>query len=261
MASWVEDVRRGIGYLRIGTVVGGCTVAALPTTLGIPLPLTMALTKRFEREDFLRRLHRMVPWARFCRRHILRIDLEVIGKENLPKASRGHLYVCNHQSTIDVVVLMDALETGAFVAKEVVRHYPVLGACAYAAGSVLVDRNDNRSRLKALRETLLMSKRSTAVVVFPEGTRSMTGELQTEISPGVVRVAYSQRLKVLPVAIDGTHHVAPPSNDWYRWGQQVVVNIGQVMDPGDWPDSKTWSKAVWERVQELFAQGRQRLTA
>jgi 1-acyl-sn-glycerol-3-phosphate acyltransferase len=240
--------------------IGACLLAAVPTTLLLPVPLSIALLPRFRREDRLRRVHRMVGWARFCRRHIIKIDLSVEGREHLPPSSRGHIYICNHQSWADILVLMEALDTAAFLAKSQVKWIPLAGVACYAGGSVFVSRDDQASRQRALKDSLRMCKESTAVVVFPEGTRSEDGELRARWHPAAIRAARRAGLKVVPVAIDGTFHVLPKTMDRINLHRKVVVTIGAAMDPADWPDPASWVDAVWGRVTEQFARCRGRLT-
>jgi len=250
-----ETLRRArmLGY------AGACILAGVPSTTVVPLPLTLALTRRFGREDRLKRLHFMVGWARFCRKHIFGIELSLVGGEHLPRSTAGHMFVSNHQSWIDILVLMEALNTVAFLSKDVIKYIPVIGQCAYAGGTIFFDRRAKDSRLTALRQTLRMCEQSTAVVVFPEGTRSFDGELRQKIHPGAVKAAYGRGLKVLPVGLDGTCKVLPKSMDRVYPGQRVAVTIGGPIDPADYPDTEAWVAGVWGRVTELFHESRARL--
>jgi 1-acyl-sn-glycerol-3-phosphate acyltransferase len=236
-----------------------CILAAVPVAVFIPLPLTMALTRRFHREDLVRRLHLMTQWARFCREHILGIRLDVEGRQHLPSPSRGHMYVSNHQSWVDILVLMDAMETVGFLSKTLVKYIPVLGRCAYAGGTVYVARDDASSRQTALLETLRMCQESVAVVIFPEGTRSPDGELRRKIHTGSLRAAHHHRLRVVPVGIDGTIKVVPKTMDRVNTGQHVAVTIGEPLDPAGFTDATAWADEIWRRVIELHRQSRARL--
>jgi 1-acyl-sn-glycerol-3-phosphate acyltransferase len=239
-------------FLRFGAVI----LAGAPTTTLIPLPLTQALTKRYQREELLKRLHFMVPWARFSARRICGIDVEIRGRENLPCPSRGHLYVSNHQSYLDILILMDALDTVAFLSKELVKRFPVLGRSAYCGGTVFMMRSDKGDRERALRETLRMCHQSTAVVVFPEGTRTDDGELRQKIYPRAIEEAWRRGLSVVPVGLDGSGLVFPKAMDRVHCGRKVVVSIGETLDPADSPDAEAFVDACWGRVGELFEASR-----
>ncbi len=234
-----------------------CVVAAIPSTCMVPLPVTRVFTRRYRRERFLQRLHFMVAWARFCRKQILRIKLTVEGRERLPVPSRGHMFVSNHQSWVDILVLMEALDMVAFLSKDLVRKIPLIGASAFAAGSVFVKRGDPASRQRALRDTIRMCEESTAVLIFPEGTRSEDGELRATIHPAALKAAYRHGLKLIPVGLDGTTSIVPKSMDRIAFGQQVAVSIGEVVDPAGYADEEAYVAEAWERVKREFARARE----
>jgi 1-acyl-sn-glycerol-3-phosphate acyltransferase len=238
------------GLLRGAAVVA----AAIPTTALIPLPLTQAMTRRFGREDTLKRLHFMVPWARFCTTTICEVKTDIRGQEHLPRRSRGHMFVSNHQSYVDIIVLMGALDTVAFLSKDLVRRIPAIGRSAYCGGTVYFSRNDKADRERALEETLRMCHQSTAVVVFPEGTRSEDGELRQAIHPRAIHEAWRRGLRVVPVAIDGTRHVLPKTMDRVGLGKTVAVRIGVPRDPADFSSAELFADACWGDVKALFAE-------
>jgi 1-acyl-sn-glycerol-3-phosphate acyltransferase len=248
-----------LGRAKMIGCAGACVAAGVPSTSLIPLPLTLAVTRRFGREDLLKRMHFMVEWAGFCRKHIFGIELSRVGAEHLPRPTKGFMFVSNHQSWIDILVLMESLNTVAFLSKDMIKYIPVIGRCAYAGGTVFFDRKARDSRLRALRQTLRMCEESTAVVVFPEGTRSFDGELRQKIHPGAVKAAYERGLKVIPVGLDGTCKVLPKTMDQVNRGRPVAVTIGQTIDPARFDDVEAWVQAVWGRVTELFHESRSRL--
>lgn len=237
--------------------VAATIVAGIPSTALIPLPLTQALTRRFHRETFLKRIHFMIPWARFCVENTCRAELVVHGIEHLPQRSRGHLYVSNHQSYVDILVLMAALDTVAFLSKGLVRHLPVIGRCAYCGGTVFFKRGSKEERTRALDETLRMCHQSTAVVVFPEGTRSDNDELRPKIYPRAMQEAWRRGLRVLPVAVDGSGQVIPKAMDRIRLNQSVAVWIGPARDPSYFDSSESFVEACWGDVATLFAQAKE----
>jgi len=249
-----------MGRLRVIVRGTASVLAAVPSTTLVPLPLTMALTRRYGREERLKRLHLMVPWARFCCRRVGGIKLSVVGKEHVPSpSSKGYMYISNHQSWVDIVVLMDALDTVAFLSKDLVRYIPVVGRCAYAGGTIFFDRSTPQSRKRALEQTIRMCRESTAVVVFPEGTRSKDGQLREKIYPATMRAAFENGLEIVPVGLDGSISIMPKTNDDFHGGQPVAVTIGQPLDGRDFADADAFVDAVWGRIGELFAQSRQRL--
>jgi len=253
----IRDRDSGVAqWLSVGVRATAVVLAGVPSTTLIPLPLTQVCTRRFRREDVLKRVHLMVPWARFCARRILEIDLDVQGREHLPQPSRGHLYISNHQSYVDILVLMDALDTVAFLSKKLIHYFPVLGRCAYCGGTVFMQRGKKESRQAALEETLRMCQESTAVVVFPEGTRSADGEIREKIYPRAMQEAWRRGLRVVPIGLHGTHRVFPKTMDRLNLGEHVAVRIGPALDPSSWPDGDRFAEACWDTVADLHHQAR-----
>ncbi len=249
------------GRIHLLARFGGCILAAIPSTiLPVPLPLSVLFSRRYRRETALKRLHAMVPWARFCRKRILKMSLDVQGRENIPDIRRGYMFVSNHQSYVDILVLMDALNTVSFLSKDLVKYIPLIGQHAWAAGTIYFNRRDRESRQKALDDTLRMCRESTAVVVFPEGTRSEDGNLREKIYPGAIEAAYQQSLKIIPVGLDGTSFVLPKAMDRVVLHRPVAVTIGEPMDPAGCTDIPSWVESVWQRVRQLHQESRRRLS-
>jgi len=230
--------------------------AAVPNTTLFPIVVTALFTKRFKREPFVKRPHIMVTWAKVCVKYIFKIDLQVHGKELIRKDTKGYMYVSNHQSYVDIMVLMEALDTVSFLSKQLVRRIPVIGTGAYIGGTIYLERNDEESRKKATQETLRMCEESTAVVIFPEGTRSDDGELRPKIHPKTMIEAYKRGVKIFPVGLHGTMNVVPKAMDRVHLHQKVSVHIAPAYDPADFDSAEAYVKAVWDKVAELHAQSK-----
>jgi 1-acyl-sn-glycerol-3-phosphate acyltransferase len=152
---------------------------------------------------------------------------------------------------------MTALDTVAFLSKGLVRRIPVIGRCAYCGGTVFFERRSKEERNRALEETLRMCHQSTAVVVFPEGTRSDNNDLRPKIHPRAMHEAWRRGLRVLPVAVHGTGRVIPKKMDRLRLNQRVAVRIGSVRDPADFDSPESFAETCWGDVAKLFAQAKE----
>ena len=87
-----------------------------------------------------------------------------------PVKSRQVLFVANHTSYADIVVLGALLEA-CFVAKQEVATWPVFGLCARISRTLFIDRNPRRAagHAEALRDRLVAGD---SLILFPEGTSS-----------------------------------------------------------------------------------------
>lgn len=106
--------------------------------------------------------------------------------------------------------------------------------------------------LQVMTETLPKG----SMCIFPEGTRSRTGELK-EGRPGTGKLIHDTRCKVVPVYHSGMENVLPVGTPWPRFFQKIEVNIGKPIDMSDLfelPSSKETSRIVIERVMDAIAE-------
>ena len=95
-------------------------------------------------------------------------EIEVIGA---PSAVSPTLYVANHCSYFDIMVLGSLLEA-AFVAKKEVETWPGIGFLAALAGTVFVDRRARHSRTQRDEMKAKLDDEQQSLILFPEGTSS-----------------------------------------------------------------------------------------
>ena len=239
-------------FARFGAVVA----ATVPTTTLPPMALTALVYRRFRDEERYHRWHRMSGWASFCTRHIMQADVRVQGRERLPTARRGILCVSNHQSYVDIPVIMGALPFLAFLSKDLVAYIPVLGQIAWLGGTIYFNRHRPQGRKKAQEDLLRMCAESTPVVLFPEGTRSRDGHLREKIHLGAIRSAWERGLEVCPFALDGTRHVFPPTMDRMYPHQRVAIVVGDRLSPRDFANGDAYAEATWTEVGRRFAEAK-----
>lgn len=132
---------------------------------------------------------------------------EVDGAEKVPP-SGGFVLAANHASYLDPPALGVACPRPVhFMAKSELFKVPVLGAVLPEVGAFPVHRG--AADRKAIRHALEILAGGGVVGVFPEGTRSRTGEL---LAPqgGAALLALKAGVPVVPAAIWGTNRVAGP---------------------------------------------------
>lgn len=160
------------------------------------------------------------------------VDLEVRGKEHAGDAHEPMIVMSNHQSLYDVPVLFQALPFSfRMVAKSELFRVPIWGRAMIAAGFIRIDRSDRDQAVDSLRSTggaLLAA--GTRVWIAPEGTRSKTRDL-LPFKSGGFRMALDFGVRILPVAIDGTHDVIHSSNWTVHRGKKVTVTLLPPIDP------------------------------
>ena len=122
---------------------------------------------------------------------------------------RGFVVVSNHESYADILVLLSSLALPVrFLAKRSIFRVPVLGWSIGAAGFVPVDRGDRSRGAATVEAALKLLKAGRSLVIFPEETRTRTGDL-LPFKPGAALFALRSGFPLLSVGISGTRRVLP----------------------------------------------------
>lgn len=154
----------------------------------------------------------------------------VEGMENLP--SGGAVLVANHQSVVDIPMLLSAFRRPVrFIAKRELGEVPLLGKAMAAAGNLFIEREDPRDAVRMLREAGERLRDGLLVVVFPEGTRSVDGSIG-EFRPGAFHLARKSGAPVVPVYIDGGHRAIPKGSIRVR-PADLLVRVLPPLSPGE----------------------------
>ena len=139
------------------------------------------------------------------------------------------ILVANHSSWVDVLTLA-AYTPGryVFVAKKEVENILYFGRAVRACGHIFIDRQDHQRALQSLAvaKKKLEEERPT-VIMFPEGTRSETGELQP-FKKGAFVLALQTGAEIVPTAIVGSRAIMPKHSFRIRSGT-VTVRFGAAI--------------------------------
>ena len=134
--------------------------------------------------------------------------VSVTGTEMLPEEGR-FLLVCNHRSAFDPVVTAAKLAHWnlAFISKPENLNIPLIGKLAYGAGFLPIDRENDRNALKTILTAADYLKRDLcSIAVYPEGTRSKTGEM-LPFHAGSFKVAQRAGVPLVIASIRGTENI------------------------------------------------------
>ncbi len=158
-----------------------------------------------------------------------RIRLTVEGRENIAPGE-AFVVMSNHQSHYDIPVLFQALKIPLrMVAKKEIFQIPFMSSAMRAAGFVEVDRQDRARAIHTLSEARKNLDDAVSIWIAPEGTRSRTGRLGP-FKKGGFHLALQTRLRILPVAVDGTRFVLPAGGLTVKKGLPARVVIAPPID-------------------------------
>ena len=183
--------------------------------------------------------------------------LRVEGMENLP--SGGAVLVSNHQSVVDIPMLLSAFPRPVrFIAKRELGEIPLLGKAMAAAGNLFIDRDDPRDAVRMLREAGALLRDGRLMVVFPEGTRSGDGSIG-EFRPGAFYLAQKSGAPVVPVYIDGGYRAIPKGGFRVR-PAGLLVRVLPPISPGEGAGGSKEQIAAAVRGRILAARENERTT-
>jgi 1-acyl-sn-glycerol-3-phosphate acyltransferase len=149
--------------------------------------------------------------------------LQVEGMENMPKGG-GLVLACNHTMGPDYVVLgFISQRMIHFLAKsEIFDQHDVLCKIMSNIGGIPIERGKRDEA--AMKAAVDVVDRGSILGMFPEGTRSRTGQLQAG-KTGAVRIALAAKAPVVPVVVLNSEALIPGLLQWPK--PTVTVRIGR----------------------------------
>lgn len=149
---------------------------------------------------------------------------------DLTHAAPGALIVANHISWIDIYVINAALPS-AFVSKEEVRHWPLIGWLAAKNDTIFLRRGSRGHARIVNQEIASLLDKGRHVAVFPEGTTT-DGRSLLHFHAALLQPALTAGHPVLPVAIsywelDGQRSLAPRYDGDISLGQCTRAILGR----------------------------------
>lgn len=149
----------------------------------------------------------------------------VEGAERIPK-DQPVVYAANHTSMFDIWALAATLPGSVrFVAKQELEKIFLLGPAMLRAGHVTIDREHKAHALEAYAKAAAAVRSGISAVVFPEGTRSRTGEL-LPFKNAPFGLAIAAQVPLVPVHVDGTFRIMPKGGRTLR-PAPIRVRIGE----------------------------------
>lgn len=183
------------------------------------------------------------------------IKIVVEGREHIQR-HRAAVYAVNHASNVEPPIIFDALHELfprlRIVYKAELRKLPVLVRAFDLAGFIPLERDNPEQSLPAIDRAAAAVREGNSFLIFPEGTRSRTGEL-LPFKKGGFFLALKGQAPVVPVAITGARNAmrkgSPliyPVTVRVRFGAPIET-AGMTID-----DRDTLVATVRERIKELL---------
>jgi 1-acyl-sn-glycerol-3-phosphate acyltransferase len=162
---------------------------------------------------------------------------------------RPYVVVANHESFVDILLISHLPMEMKWLSKAEFFKIPLVGWMMKLATDIPVRRGERESAIEALRQCRIRLDRKVSVMIFPEGTRSKTGELQP-FKDGAFSTAIAAGVPILPLAVHGTK-TALRKSDWRLGCSSAEVRVLEpVPTDGLGPDDVA---ELRERVRSMIA--------
>lgn len=187
-----------------------------------------------------------VFWSRSVLWFLL-IPIKVTGQENVdPKQS--YVFVANHQSFLDVFAVYGWLPNNfKWLMKKEIRKVPFVGTACAVAGHIFVDRSNPRAALQSMDHIKKELVDGISTVIFPEGTRTKTGEMG-RFKQGAFKIAMDMGLPVVPLSLGGFFKAMPSGQAFANPRARVSLHIGKPVDISQFTDINETMEYVREQV-------------
>ena len=192
-----------------------------------------------------------VFWSRSVLWFLL-IPIKVTGQENVdPKQS--YVFVANHQSFLDVFAVYGWLPNNfKWLMKKEIRKVPFVGTACAVAGHIFVDRSNPRAALQSMDHIKKELVDGISTVIFPEGTRTKTGEMG-RFKQGAFKIAMDMGLPVVPLSLGGFFKAMPSGQAFANPRARVSLHIGKPIEISQFNDINE----AMEYLREQIASGLQ----
>jgi 1-acyl-sn-glycerol-3-phosphate acyltransferase len=183
-----------------------------------------AITVAFDRRRATLHLY-TCAWAYHYVRLLPLWMAEFNGVEHI-RGDRTYVLVANHQSLGDILVLFGLFKHFKWVSKRAIFRVPFIGWNMWLNDYVALTRGDPASIEQMMQACRAHLRRGSSVMMFPEGTRSLDGEIKP-FKHGAFTLACELGIEVVPVVVEGTRDALPKHGLMleHKWALPVHVRV------------------------------------
>lgn len=220
------------------------SVAAAPAFPVWPLSAEASAVRRWLQSTAVLPAHRLLSRS-----------FSVEGLENLRDLAQPALFIANHSSHVDTLSVLRALPAAirnklavAAAADYFFRYRLLAAAMGLAVNAFPFSREGSiRASLEYCGELM---DNGWSVLIYPEGTRSPTGEL-LDFKPGIGFLATGLDVPIVPIAVYGGYQILPKGACWLRRGDVRVV-FGKPLRVAPGSDKQEATRFLHETLSQLL---------
>ncbi len=158
------------------------------------------------------------------------IRFSVRGKHHFDGLENA-IVVCNHNSMLDIPVSFPFLpRANKTIAKKSLSKVPIFG-WIYSIGTVLVDRNDSKSRQASFDQMKYVLNHGLDMLIYPEGTRNKTSAPLKSFYDGAFKLSIETQKPIVPVVLLNSKKMLPAKPIMYFKPGKIIMNILPAVNP------------------------------
>ena len=158
------------------------------------------------------------------------IRFSVRGKHHFDGLENA-IVVCNHNSMLDIPVSFPFLpRANKTIAKKSLSKVPIFG-WIYSIGTVLVDRNDSKSRQASFDQMKYVLNHGLDMLIYPEGTRNKTSAPLKSFYDGAFKLSIETQKPIVPVVLLNSKKMLPAKPIMYFKTGKIIMNVLPAVYP------------------------------
>ena len=172
-----------------------------------------------------------------------------------PDPRRPYVVVANHESFVDILLISHLPWEMKWFSKVELMRIPIMGWDMWLAGDIPILRGTRKSAVEAMRRCRTILGQRVSVILFPEGTRSVDGQL-LPFKDGAFRLAIDSGVPILPLVVCGTG-TALRKHDWRVNPARAEVRVLEPIETTGLTPATV--PVLRDRVRDLIAKTRAEL--
>jgi 1-acyl-sn-glycerol-3-phosphate acyltransferase len=162
------------------------------------------------------------------------------------------IYVCNHESFLDIPLIYQLPTRMKWVVKHSMTYIPIMGWMVRLTGQLTINRS-KKSALKKLNNLVQPLKSGIPVMLFPEGTRSLDGSLQP-FKNGAFLLAMEHGFPIQPLVIEGAFEVLRSGSSLFQPKAHFLLRVLPSVDPKEFASMSELKQKVQRNISDALTE-------
>lgn len=183
---------------------------------------------------------------------LLFIKVDVIRKAKIDP-NTSYVFVANHQGVFDIFSIFGFLDHNfRWMMKKSITKIPLIGISCKYSKQIFVDRSSQISMARSVIEARKILRDGMSLVVFPEGTRTKNGKMNS-FKKGAFKLAMDFKLPLVPLTIDGAYDILPRTSIFkIKYGKITLTIHEPILPSNDKSDMESIMIQTYNAIQSAL---------